>query len=429
LKAVNFTFAAYVYYTSVTHPKKKIALIVQRYGTEVNGGAELHCRQIAEHLSAEYNVEVLTSCAKDHISWFDEYKAGVTDINGVSVRRFPTGNPHNRKKLRLVTRKLYKKRTYQKLLRFLGLNKLNQAAITDKDYAGWVQYQGPYLLKLIQYLKEHESRFDALIFFTYLYYPTIEGLKIAPQKSILIPTAHDEPPIYFPIFKQVFNSPKAILYNTRSEKGFMNGLFNNESVYSDIAGVGIDVPDPAGNINVGGITGNNDDYIVYIGRVDALKGCAMLFEYLIQYNQTAPKPIKLILAGKATMHIPADKNITALGFVDEDIKNALLQNARALVMPSFYESLSLVTLESMAYGIPVIANQNCEVLKDHIENSKAGFLFTDFTSFKTALDTLFDPKTNLDSIHRNAKAYVAQNYTWAATLQKYRKAIEYVCND
>lgn len=415
----------------MTHQPKKIALIVQRYGTEVNGGAELHCRLIAEHLNAEYDVEVLTSCAKDHISWHDEYEPGLSTINKVSVRRFATRNPHNRKKLRLVTRKLYGKRSYQKLLQFLGLSsafqKFKLVGIKDEDYTKWVRYQGPYLPVLIEYLKENESRFDALIFFTYLYYPTIEGLKVAPQRSILVPTAHDEPPIYFPIFRQVFNSPKAILYNTISEKKFVNRLFNNEQVYSAIAAVGIDAPQQTGDNNAAGIIGAKSEYIVYIGRVDALKGCALLCEYLLNYNQAVKKPVKLVLAGRVTMQVPADENIVSAGFVDEQVKNALLQNAKALVIPSFYESLSLVTLESMACGIPVIANKKCEVLKDHIENSKAGYLFDDFNDFKTALDTVFDPKTNLDDMRANAKAYIAQNYTWAATLQKYRDAIAHVC--
>ncbi len=414
----------------MTHQPKKIALIVQRYGTEVNGGAELHCRLIAEHLNAEYDVEVLTSCAKDHITWHDEYEPGLSTINNVSVRRFATGSPDYRKKLRLVTRKLYNKRTYQKLLRFSGLSsafeKLKLGAITEEDYTKWVQYQGPYLPALIEYLRENENSFDALVFFTYLYYPTIEGLKAAPQRSILVPTAHDEPPIYFPIFRQVFNSPKAILYNTISEKTFVNRLFNNDQLYSAIAAVGIDIPQQTGGNDGANVIGPDDDYIIYIGRVDALKGCAMLCEYLIKYNQTIEKPVKLILVGQVTMQVPTDENITATGFVDEDIKNALLQNAKALVMPSFYESLSLVTLESMACGVPVIANKKCGVLKDHIENSKGGFLFSDFHDFKTALDTILDPKTKLDDMRANAKAYIAQNYTWAATLQKYRDAIAYV---
>lgn len=411
------------------HHQKKIAFIVQRYGAEVNGGAELHCRLVAERLNADYDVEILTSCAKNHITWFDEYAPGVSAINGIAVHRFPTGNPQNRKKLRLITRKLYKKRTWQKLLRTIGLldvyEKLNPS-VTDENYAKWVEYQGPYLPELIQYLKENESHYDAFIFFTYLYYPTIEGLKIAPHKSILVPTAHDEPPIYFPLFRQVFNSPKAILYNTLSEKRFVNHLFNNEAIYSEIAGVGIDVAEPSGNINVAGIIGDSADHLVYIGRVDALKGCAMLCDYLIKYNQTTEKPVKLVLIGQLTMQIPANENIIALGFVDDDIKNAILKSAKALVMPSFYESLSLVTLESMAYGVPVIANKSCEVLKDHIENSKAGFLFADFADFKKALDILFDSRTDLSGMRENAKDYIAKNYTWAATLQKYHDAIDRV---
>jgi glycosyltransferase involved in cell wall biosynthesis len=409
----------------LAYPTKKIALIVQRYGTEVNGGAELHCRLIAEHLSDEYDVEVLTSCAKDHTTWRDEYAAGEGTVNNIKVRRFATENPDFRKKLRLISRKLYKKLTYQKVLCFLGLKNMAESRITAEDYDNWVKYQGPYLPQLIVYLKENESRFDALIFFTYLYYPTIEGLKVAPHKSILVPTAHDEPPIYFPIFQQVFNSPKAILYNTLSEKRFVNGLFHNKSVYSAIAAVGIDVPAIADRASIAAMAGN-DDYIVYIGRVDALKGCAMLCEYLIKYNQTAEKPVKLILAGKVTMPVPVDTHIQALGFVEDEVKNALLQNAKALVMPSFYESLSLITLESMACGVPVIANKNCEVLKDHIEDSHAGFLFRDFDDFKSSLDALFDPATDLDAMRRNGKSYIAQNYTWEGTLQQYRDAIAYV---
>ena len=414
----------------MAHHQKKIAFIVQRFGAEVNGGAELHCRLIAERLNGIYDVEILTSCAKNHITWFDEYEAGISIINNLKVHRFPTGNPQNRKKLRLITCKLYKKKTYQKLLRSLGLlsayEKLIPSAITDEDYAKWVQYQGPYLPDLIQYLKDHSSQYDALIFFTYLYYPTIEGLKVSPKKSILVPTAHDEPPIYFPFFRQVFNSPKALLYNTLSEKRFVNRLFNNEAIYSDIAGVGIDIAEPSGDININDMLGNNADYLIYIGRVDTLKGCAMLCDYMMRYNHTAKKPVKLVLVGQVTMQVPVNENIIALGFVDDDVKNTLLKNASALVMPSFYESLSLVTLESMAYGIPVIANKSCEVLKDHIESSQAGFLFTDFEDFKKALDTLFDSGTDLTTMREKATVYIAKNYTWPATLQKYKDAIDYV---
>lgn len=410
--------------------KNKLAFIVQRYGLEVNGGAEYHCRIVVEKLKDIYDIEVLTSCAKDYLTWADEYPEGETVINDVKVKRFASGLTRDWRKFRSIGRKLRKRKPYQKILRFLGLlpfyEKIIPARIANDDYEKWIQYQGPYLPKLIEHLKQNHQNYDALIFFTYLYYPTIYGVKVAPEKSILIPTAHDEPPIYFPFFREFFNTPKAILYNTISEKRFVNRMFNNDNIYSDIVGVGIEAVEPTVVYNVKEVLKTDCEYLVYIGRIDASKGCKILCDYFLDYKKAGNKNIKLVFVGQTFMQIPENEDIIAMGFVDEDIKIALLKNAKALIIPSFYESLSLVTLESMAYGIPVIANEKCEVLKDHIENSKAGFLYNDYAGFKTALDTIFDPNTDMSILSHNAKQYVAENYTWKVTIQKYQEAINYV---
>jgi hypothetical protein len=68
----------------------------------------------------------------------------------------------------------------------------------------WLRRQGPWSPGLIEYITRHHKQYDALIFFTYLYAPTVLGLRIDPARSILIPTAHDEPPIHLGIFKDVF---------------------------------------------------------------------------------------------------------------------------------------------------------------------------------------------------------------------------------
>ena len=67
----------------------KVAVVVQRYGADINGGAELHARYIAEHLARHTEVEVLTTCARDYVTWRNELPAGVEQIGGVTVRRFP----------------------------------------------------------------------------------------------------------------------------------------------------------------------------------------------------------------------------------------------------------------------------------------------------------------------------------------------------
>jgi glycosyltransferase involved in cell wall biosynthesis len=409
--------------------KKKIVFIVQRYGLEVNGGAEYHCRIVAEKLKEIYDVEILTSCAKDYISWANEYAEGTEYINNIKVQRFLTAGPRDWVKFRSIDRKLRKRKPYQKVLRFLGLLNFYERTVpnqtTEDDCDRWVKLQGPYMPGLVDFIRENHSRYDALIFFTYLYHPTIEGIKIAPEKSLLIPTAHDEPPIYFPMFKQFFKTPRAILYNTLAEKNFVNRMFNNEDIYSEIVGIGVEAVQPKLTLQTSEILNFDGEYCIYIGRIDASKGCKVLCDHFINYKNETGKNLKLVLVGQSFMTVPQHPDIIEMGFVDEDVKITLLKNALTLIIPSFYESLSMVTLESMSYGVPVVANEECEVLKDHINNSRAGFLYRDFDSFKLALDTLLDPATDRASLSHKAQDYVSENYTWDVVIEKFNKAINY----
>ena len=410
---------------------RKIALIVQRYGLEVNGGAEYHCRLVAEKLSTLFDVEVLTSCAQDHFTWANEHPEGATEINSIKVRRFVTLQERNKSKVHRLLKKLNNRTFIQQVFRFFGLLKVaermfpsNASLIKIGDE--WSKEQGPYTPGLIAHLENNHQDYEALIFFTYLYYPTFQGLRIAPQKSILIPTAHDEPAIHLPVFEAFFRVPKVILYNTLAEKKLVNRLFNTEGTYSDIVGVGIETVDTEPELNSSAILKSNAPYFIYIGRIDKGKGCDLMLDYFLKYKNEGKQPVKIVLVGKAFMDIPADPNVLHMGFVEERVKIALLRGAKALIMPSHYESLSMVTLESMLEGIPVIVNEYCEVLKDHVQNSKAGFTFADFDSFKIAADQVMNDNRQLAVLKDNARKYVLENYNWKLILDKFTKAIDYV---
>jgi len=407
---------------------KKIAIVVQRYGLDVNGGAEYHCRILAEKLNPLFDLEVITSCAKSYTTWRNEYHPGVSSVNGVKIRRFEVAQERNKKKTQSIERRLRKKTFFHKSLRYFGILPFVEALFNLNDNLEelgneWAKQQGPYTPALIDFLKVNKGEYDAIIFFTYLYYPTFYGLQTAPERSILIPTAHDEPPIYFPNFKSFFKLPKAILYNTKAEQHFVNQLFHNQGIFSDVVGVGIDEPIYYTRRNV---VPEREAYIIYIGRIDPAKGCDILFEYFIEYKKTDTSNLKLVLVGQSFMEIPQHDDILPQGFVSEEMKGSLLQYAAALIIPSFYESLSLVTLESMVAGIPVIANDFSEVLKDHIEQSGGGYLFSNAETFKTALDMLISPTTDFALLKSNAKKYVLENYNWNVVIDKVSRAVNYV---
>lgn len=385
--------------------KKKILFVVQRYGLEVNGGAELHCRQLAERLKDEYDVSVLTTCAIDYVTWKNEYKEGIEHINGVKVIRKKVDFERNQKKFNKISAKLNNEKDNINL----GIE--------------WQEAQGPHSSELIKYLEDHKDDYDVIIFLTYLYYTTYFGLKVAPEKSILIPTAHDEPPIYYSIFNETFNLPKAILYSTTTERDFVNKRFKNDYIESDIVGLGVDINENAQDIDLEKTFGIKDDFVVYVGRIDESKGCKEMFEYFLEYKKTYNSNLKLVLAGKSAMEIPKNKDIITLGFVSEDEKVNLIRKSKLLILPSKFESLSLSTLEAMYLKVPVLLNGKCEVLKQHAILSNGGLYYENKWEFIETLDYLIRNSKIAERMGENGRKYIDNNYRWDTIMKKLRKVI------
>jgi hexosyltransferase len=386
--------------------KKKILFVVQRYGLEVNGGAELHCRQLAERLKDEYDVSVLTTCAIDYVTWKNEYKEGIEHINGVKVIRKKVDFERNQKKFNKISAKLNNEKDNINL----GIE--------------WQEAQGPHSSELIKYLEDYKDDYDVIIFLTYLYYTTYFGLKVAPEKSILIPTAHDEPPIYYSIFNETFNLPKAILYSTTTERDFVNKRFKNDYIESDIVGLGVDINENAQDIDLEKTFDIKDDYVVYIGRIDESKGCKEMFEYFLEYKKIYNSNLKLVLAGKSAMEIPGNKDIVTLGFVSEDEKVNLIRKSKLLILPSKFESLSLSTLEAMYLKVPVLLNGKCEVLKQHAILSNGGLYYENKWEFIETLDYLIRNSKIAERMGENGRKYVNENYKWNVVMKKLVECIE-----
>src|SRR5262249_39261861 len=148
--------------------RMKVAFVVQRYGLEVNGGAELHCRQVAERMAKYWDVEVLTTCAIDYMTWQNEYPPGLTVVNGVAVQRFPVDGPRD---VAAFSR--------------LSASVLAGGASRNAELR-WMQAQGPFSSALLDYLQRHHQTYDLFIFFTYLYASTFFGLPLVADRSILV---------------------------------------------------------------------------------------------------------------------------------------------------------------------------------------------------------------------------------------------------
>ena len=386
----------------------KIAIINQRYGLEVNGGSELYSRQIAEKLIKKYDVEVLTSCSGEYQKWANYYKEGVETINGVTVRRFKTEHERNYKRFTDLDIAIHK-------------NPKSGADISEP----WIEEVGPYCPSLVDYLEAHSDDYDVVIIVTYLYYPAVKCMPKVKDKVIFIPTAHQEPFIHFKMYEEMFKSPKGYIFLTPEEKMLVHGLFNNANIPYDVMGVGVDVPENTNADRFKKKTGL-DNYIIYVGRIDEGKDCPRLFKYFLEYKERNDNDLKLVLMGKEVVSVPKHKDIISLGFVSDEDKFDGISGAKALILPSKYESLSISVLEAMTLSVPVIVNGICDVLKGHCVKSNAGLYYRNYFEFEECVNYMLEHPREYGIMKKNAVQYVKDNFQWDDIMAKFDKMIEFV---
>ena len=386
--------------------KPNIAFVCQRYGLEVNGGAELHCRQVAEILAPYYNITVYTTCAIDYVTWKDEYQPGEETINGVRVKRFRVSRERNQ----------------------IDFDRISQIALTNPKHTDaqeeeWIDAQGPYCPELIETLSREHSNYRVVFFMTYLYYLTARGLPLGFENAMLIPTVHDEPPVYLRYYAKVFAGAKAIAWNTVTEREFAEKRFPFlKKTPGVIMGLGIDGPKTKLPALPESLKGTR--YIVYAGRIDESKGCGEMFRYFLQYRDRTKNGLKLVLMGKPVMPVPDDPDIISLGFVTDEMKFAVMKDSVALLLCSRFESLSMVVLESMLMGRPVLVTAHCPVLKGHCILSNAGLYYANYGEFECAINYLLSHPDQYQAMCQNGIRYVEENYRWDVIVEKYRKLID-----
>lgn len=385
---------------------KKVAFIVQRCGPEVNGGAELHCFQAALRMSRHWETEILTTCALDYVSWANHYPAGIEHVEGITIRRFPVDQPRDIKKFNRLSEDIHRR----------------LHTVSMEEQHAWMRAQGPLSPALAEYVTQHKNHYDRFIFFTYLYATTYFILPLVREKAWLVPTAHDEWPIYLSMWQSFFTLPKVFLFNTIEERDFLKRLFAHAALEGPIAGVGIE---PQGPISPEAFRTDyniHDPFLLYVGRIDASKGCEALFRCFIELKHRYPSPLKLILLGKAVMPIPAHPDIISLGFVDDRTKWNALAGCEWLVNPSPHESLSMVVLEAWRTRKPVLVTQACDVLVGQCRRANGGLWYDNYAEFEYIINNIDD--SIKQSLGRRGYAYVMEHYTWEAIEKIYLEVAE-----
>lgn len=385
----------------------KLAYVVPRYGTEVFGGAESGARMLAERLVSikGWQVEILTTCAVDAGTWADSYPPGAVDLNGVTVRRFASEAGRD-----------------PEFDRFSD-TVLGQPERADPDRAQeWIDRQGPRNPAVVAAAADGDH--DLVIFYPYLYYPTVRGVPAVGRRAILQPAAHDEAPLRLPLFQDVFAGASGLIYHTHGEQALVEQRFPVGQTRQIVVGLGVDESPGQPDAARAALGLDDRPYLLCLGRVDDGKGAGMLARFFAEYKARHPGPVRLVFAGPIMQRPPAHPDIVLAGPVDEATKWGLLRGAEVFVNPSYFESFSIVLMEAWSAGRPVLVNGTCGATAEHVARSQGGLAFTGYASFEATLRRLLGDGGLRAAMAAAGSAYVYAHFRWPVIIDRYAGFLE-----
>jgi glycosyltransferase involved in cell wall biosynthesis len=422
----------------------KLACVIHRFGPQITGGSEAHCRAIALQLATQrgHEVDVLTSCATDYVTWANALPAGESQDGPLRVRRFPVAHPRHLNRFREISEWVFSERA------------------TEAEQETWFKENGPELPALLEYLRAHGRDYDRVLFWSFRYYHAFFGVPIVADRAILVPTAEDDDIIRTAsILGDYFAKPRAYLFLTPEEQELVAARCLGPLPPAEVIGAGLapspplppspprergdktfeshgretsDDAEEQGPAASDRFAGAREDtrrpFALYLGRIEKNKGCDRLIDYFLTYASgggAAARPaIDLVMAGPSIMTIPSHPAIKVLGVVPDAERDALLARARVLVMPSPYESLSMVVLEAWRAGTPVLVNGRCKPLRGQTERANGGLFYEQREEFVDALTWFVTHADAAREFGAQGRAYVEREYAWPVVLDKIERIMK-----
>jgi glycosyltransferase involved in cell wall biosynthesis len=399
----------------------RLAFVVQRYGLEIAGGAEYHCRLVAERLARHARVEVLTTCATDYLTWENREPEGALRLNGVLVRRFPVERPRDALRFASLTARVFGEAARIEPGR-VDVARARGASLADASQ--WLEEQGPYSPQLVRHIEESRDDHDAFVFFSYRYHPTCRGLPPVAKKALLVPTAEDDGTYHLPIYPPLLRAPRAIAFNSVEEREMLARAAGPGLAGGEVVGVGSELPATRDGARFRQRQGIDGPFLLYVGRVDLNKGFPGLFEHFLRYRRETSSSLRLVLLGKSVIDIPRDPGIIALGHQPDEVNWDAFGACLAFAMPSRFESLSMATLEAWWAERPALVDARCDVLRGQCKRANAGLYYASYEEFEAALVLLERDEDLRARLGRHGRAYFEAHYSWPVIERKYLALLE-----
>jgi glycosyltransferase involved in cell wall biosynthesis len=419
----------------------KFIFITPRYGAEITAGPEHACRLLAEHVSERHDVDVLTTCARDPLTWKNESIEGADRVRGVLVRRFAVSQPHDRTAFQQLSQRVL------------------QGGQSRQDELEWARRLGPSAPGLVDFIRRQHRNYDALVFFSLFHATTLQGLPVAAERSVLFPYLQLHPALRFGLWSELVRPARGIGYVSGAERKLARAFLRVAPSAEEIVGVGVETPqeqsyprhqqDPADNpesededasaaeeapgtdyLAGRGIPFRRrhrlyGPFVMYGGRVEPDNGCEEMLEYFDTFSST-DGDTTLVLMGVKMMKVPEAPYLHLGGVLPDRERMIAYEAADVTVSPAPGDLIAQPVLESLAVGTPVLASAMNAAAVEHCRRSNAGLYYANRDEFVETLRLITTNNRLREKMGENGRQYIRQHYRWDAVLGRLERLISRV---
>ncbi len=386
----------------------RVAFVCPFFGKHAAGGAEFAARSVAQHLAESgIAVDILTTCLRDlpHGLTNNMHPPGVSQDGPLTVRRFKAETPI--------------------MAPFDVLNDsiIDGGTLTPREELQFMS-RNVNSLDLLRYMGDHEADYDWFCFIPYLFGTTCFGVRVAPEKSVMIPCLHDEGYARLGMVHEAMANVRRVVFNAEAEQRFARATYGIDEDRGIYVGLGVDTDIESDGDRFRRRFGIDDPFVLYAGRRDTTKNVHTLIAQFERYKQDHPGPLKLVLIGPADLPVATvPDDVIDLGFVSPQEKHDAYAAAEVFCQPSLNESFSYVIMEAWLCGTPCLVHERCEVTHDHVVRSGGGLYFDSEADFQAALNRLLTDSELSRQMADAGRRYVFENFSWERIVQRFRDEV------
>ena len=415
----------------------KFAFVTPRYGADIGSGAEHVCRVLAEQISRRHDVDVLTTCARNPLTWKNEYSEGHDRVRGALVRRFAVSQSRDDAGFRQFS------------------DRITAGPRSRSDELEWLRRAGPWSAGLVDFIRRQHKVYDAMVFFGLCNPLTVHGAQSVPDRSVIFPYLRLEPALRFDVLNEVLSSVRGVGLVSGAERRLLRSYVRADTQHEELVGIGIDPSpeqsyprhqqDPADTVvDEEALRAGAEDepapylagrgvpfrrrhrlygpFALYGGRVEPDNGSEEMLEYFDSFVST-DGDATLALMGVKMMRVPDEPGVRLAGVLPERERMIAYEAADVTIAPAADGLEAQPLLESFAVGTPVLASARNDAAVEHCRRANAGLYYANRQEFVEALRLLMTNTRLRNRLGENGRVYVRQHFRWDAVLGRFDRLV------